>query len=887
MSLDRDVLPLHAVLKLLQTSSEGLSDQEASVRLEKTGYNELKRAKGFSVWWVFLRQFKNTLVVLLIVAGVLSAFIGERVEAGAIFGILVLNALLGFVQEYRAEKAIEALQRLAAPMARVVRQGRQCFVPAREVVPGDVLVLEAGDIVAADARLLDVAFLQVDEASLTGESVPVKKRVGDQCRKQVSTVFMGTVVVYGKGTAVVLKTGMSTALGEIAASVQVTEDVQTPLQRKFTQLAKQIGGMSRLLLVVVFVVAYVQGITDVKMLVLFVLALLVAVVPESLPIIVTISLSLGARVLAKRNMLVKKLPAAEALGAVTIICSDKTGTITKNEMTITDVFCGGQKIHVTGAGYDPQGEFLFDARKEPRELSLLLRIGVFCNNARLVSENAKYTVLGDPTEGALLVLAKKGNTERTSNYQLLRELPFDSERKMMSVVVLDKNNKRCEAYVKGAPEKILRACNRIIEKGRVRVMTTREKERILQVNTEYARHALRVLALAYREVSVAKEYTHARVEKDLIFVGLVGMIDPAREGVKEAVQHCVDAGIKTMLITGDNAVTAQAVAVQVGLFKEGDRVITGDDVEQMSDEDLEHNIDQVRIFARALPIQKLRIVDALQKKGHVVAMTGDGVNDAPALKKADIGIAMGVTGTDIAKEVADAVLVDDNFASIVNAIREGRNIYDKIMTSAKYLLACNLGEVTAVLVALLFSFPLPILPLQLLLMNILTDNIPALGLGLEKSDDGVMKRSPRDPREKPISQSLLVSLAVFGLLMGVGTVFVFSQFVSGSIVKAQTIAFTTLVLFQMFAVLSSKSLFPSLKKLNPFSNLWLLSAVGISMAVQLSVVYLPPLQRIFDTVPLAKQDWLMILGVSFTGFIAMELSKFVSRVRPRLTRETI
>ena len=369
------------------------------------------------------------------------------------------------------------------------------------------------------------------------------------------------------------------------------------------------------------------------------------------------------------------------------------------------------------------------------------------------------------------------------------------------------------------------------------------------------------------------------MEKDLVFVGLVGMIDPPREEVKDAVQHCVDAGIKTMLITGDNAVTAQAVAGQVGLFKEGDRVITGDDVDKMSDEELEQMIDTIRIFARALPIQKLRIVDALQKKGHVVAMTGDGVNDAPALKKADIGIAMGMTGTDIAKEVSKAVLVDDNFASIVNAIREGRNIYDKIMTSAKYLLACNLGEVTAVIIALVLHFPLPLLPLQILLMNILTDNIPALGLGLEESEDRVMKLAPRDPQEKPISQHMFFSIVLFGLLMGGGTIFVFSQYVSGSLVKAQTVAFTTLVFFQMFAVLSSRSLFPSLKKMNPFSNLWILSAVCISVLVQLAVLYVPVFQRIFDTVPLAKQDWLIILGVSFTGFIGMELSKVVFRVR--------
>ncbi|MCK4521254.1 MAG: cation-translocating P-type ATPase [Nanoarchaeota archaeon] len=876
-------LSISETIKSLKSSEKGLTKKEAKRRLEEFGYNELQKEKKLTILTIFLSQFKNTLILLLIFAGFLSLFLGEIIESIAIFGIVLLNAILGFIQEFKAEKAIEALEKISAPTAKVLRDGKEQKIPARDVVPGDILLLEAGDIVPADSRLLEVSSLQIDEASLTGESVPSKKvtepfRLGISISDQENMAFMGTAVTYGKGKSVVTNTGMITEFGKIAVSLQTTKEVQTPLQIKFTRLAKQIGIVAVILIITVLVSGTLQGTLTFGKMLIFALALTVSTIPNSLPIIVTVGLSMGTKRLAKKNMLIKKLPAAESLGAATIICSDKTGTITKNQMTITEIFYDNKIIKVSGAGYEPKGNFYADNKQiDPKQMELFFRIGYLCNNAKLNKKNNEFEILGDPTEGSLIVLGKKGKLEDKDlqrNFSLIKELPFDSDRKRMSVIFKNKINKKTEAYVKGAPALLLKVCDRILENGRVRKLTKKDRKKILTMNDSFAGKALRLLALAYKEIPDSKKYSIDCVEKNLVFVGLVGMIDPPRDEVKQAVEQCREAGIKVMIITGDHAITTKAVAQQIGLFREGDIILTGDDVEKMSDAELEKKIEKVIIIARALPIQKLRIVDALQKKGHIVAMTGDGVNDAPALKKADIGIAMGITGTDVAKEVSKATLTDDNFATIVNAIEEGRNIYNKMIKSAKYLLSCNAGEITAVFIAIMLKFPLPLLPLQILLMNLLTDDFPALGLGFESNEEGIMNHPPRNPKENPVSWKIFLSIVIFGLIMGLGTLFIFMQYKEINLSKAQTVAFTTLVMFQMFAVMSSRTLHHSLKHLNPFSNKWLFGAVCLSLIIQLAVVYWSPLQAIFGTVSLLAIDWLKIIGISSLGFIMMGISKF-------------
>ncbi|MBI2176232.1 cation-translocating P-type ATPase [Candidatus Woesearchaeota archaeon] len=873
-------------LSLLATSRAGLSESEVNARLSKYGYNELRKEGRASPVLLFIGQFRNFLILLLVAATAISLFLREFIEAGAMLSIILLSAVLGFVQEFRAERAIEALEKISAPTARVVRNGQAVKVAARELVPGDIILLEAGDVVPADSRVIESVSLQIDESSLTGESLPSAKvtavfKPETSIADQENMAFMGTVVTYGKGRAVVTSTGMSTEFGRIASSIQATPDTKTPLQAKFEQMARQIGAAVLVLVFFVFVGGLLQGELSFAKLFVFALSLVVATVPSALPAIVTISLALGAKTLAARNMIIKKLPAAESLGSVTIICSDKTGTITRNEMTVTRIFADDTVISVSGSGYDPTGRFSASGRElDPKDIELLLRIGFLCNNAKLSKTDAGWNVVGDPTEGSLVVLARKGGLSEESlveGYSPVQELPFDSERKMMSVVYKVKGARDMVAYVKGAPDVLLRSCDKVLRNGKVYRLDAKERQRILETNDAFAGGALRVLGLAYRELPLMAEYSVDSVEANLVFVGLVGMIDPPREEVRAAVSQCHEAGIRVMVITGDHALTAKAVARQIGLFSEGDLILTGEKVERMSEHELAKIIDSVRIIARALPIQKSKVVDALKSKGYVVAMTGDGVNDAPALKKADIGIAMGITGTDVAKEVSKGILADDNFATIVNAVAEGRNIYDKMIKSTRYLLSCNVGEIITVFFAIMLRLPLPLVPLQILLMNLVTDGVPALGLGVEPAEGDVMKRPPRNPKEKPITGSSLLMIILFGIVMGAGTLFIFNFYYdqnnASSLRLAQTAAFTTLVLFEMFAVLGSRSLSP-FRKLNPFTNKWLLGGVALSVLIQVAVVYVPFLQPVFSTVPLGLGEWVRILIVSSLGFVLMELGKF-------------
>ena len=881
--IDYYALPVSEAIKKLQGSSSGLSKAEAEKRLHIYGYNELKKERRITPLAIFLNQFKNALILLLIIAGILSLLLGNHLESLAIFAIILLNALLGFVQEYRGERAMTALEKNAAPTARVLREGIEEKIPAREVVPGDILLFEAGDIVAADTRIIEAFSLEVDESVLTGESSPSEKSTkpftpGTSVGDQENMAFMGTIVTYGRGKGIVSATDMNTEFGKIATSLQTTKDTQTPLQVKFAQLARQLGAIAVALVLIVLITGTLKGSLSPSQMILFALTLTVSTVPNSLPIIVTVSLSMGARRLAKKNMLIRKLSAAESLGAVTVICTDKTGTITENQMTITTIYHEHETLHVSGAGYEPRGSFFLNNKQIiPKKLELLLRTGYLCNNSKLKSSNGKFEIIGDPTEGSLIVLGKKGGIDEEDlhrHFEFVEELPFDSDRKKMSVISKNRLTGKKEAYVKGAPDLLLKRCDRILDRGKIRRMSPRDRKKILSANNTFAENAMRVLALAYRPLPKLRKHTIKNVETRLIFVGLVGMIDPPRDEVKRSIAQCQEAGINVIMITGDHPITAKAVAQQIGLFNIGDEILTGEDLTEMTDDELQARIHRIRIIARAMPIQKSRIVDALQKKGHIVAMTGDGVNDAPALKKADIGISTGITGTDVAKEVSKATLVDDNFATIVAAIDEGRNIYDKIIKSARYLLSCNSGEIITVFLAILFNLPLPLLPLQILLMSTLTDDFPALGLGVEKSEEGIMKRSPRDPKEKPISKSSFSSIMLFGLIMGLGTLYIFKHYLETAPGKAQTVAFTTLVLFQMFAVISSRTLRPGIKHLNPFSNKTLAGAVCLSIAIQIAVIYLAPLQTVFSTIALSSLDWFRILALATLGLITMELSKF-------------
>lgn len=874
-------LEVKTVLSYLGSTPTGLSSFEADKRAKEYGLNEIQKGKKRSALVFFLNQFKDPLLLLLILAGILSISIGETVEGVAMFAIVLLNALLGFVQEYRAEKAIEALQKKSAPMALVMRDGAAQKIPASMLVPGDIILLEAGDIVPADSRLIEVASLQIDEASLTGESLPVPKELQPASADapiadQHNMAFMGTIVTYGKAKAVVARTGMQTEFGKISASLQATKKIQTPLQKKFDQLARHIGIAAAILILIVFVSGMILGTLSFLEMLVFALTLAVATIPVALPTIVTIGLSMGSKLLAKFNMLVKKLPAAESLGAATVICSDKTGTITQNQMSVTHAFINGLTIQV-----DASGTFRVEDRTiNPAELEPFFRVAYLCNNAKENNHGTKKEVNGNPTDAALLAVSQKAKFERSyfePHFKFRAELPFDSDRKKMSVVYDNNIENRTEAYVKGAPDFMLDACTRIYDNGEIRPLTELDRKKILSANHALAQNALRVIALAYREVPDDLVHKIKAVEKNLIFVGLAGIIDPPREGVKEAVTQCHKAGIKLMMITGDHEITATAIAKQIGLYKEGDITLTGKEIEGIPEKELVAVIDKVSVAARVLPVQKLKIVEALQKSGHVVSMTGDGINDAPALKKADIGIAMGITGTDVSKEVADAILIDDNFTTIVNAIREGRNIYDKVIKSAKYLLSCNTGEILVILLSILMELPLPLIPLQILMINLLTDAFPALGLGFETAEDSAMERPPRKPAEKPINGRRFVSIITMGIVMALGTLYLFNEYLETGLDYARTVAFTTLVFIQMFAVMSSRSLTPSLQKLNPFTNLWLLGGVTFSVLLHLVVVYWPPMQSIFKTVPLQWNDWWSIIAVSSIGLIVMELSKVAIR----------
>lgn len=872
------------VLSSLTCSEKGLSDETAQERLLKEGPNEIEKKKKISPVRIFIRQFTSFIVIILLAAIVISLLIDERLDAIVISIIVALNGLFGFWQEYRAENAIEALRKLTALKARVIRNGREIEIDSRLLVPGDIILLETGSKVPGDARLLETAAFQVDEASLTGESIPSGKRKDRMENEALITaqenmVFMGTIVTRGHARAVVTRTGMKTEIGKIAGMVQEVEEKATPLQNKLDELGKWLAHVTLGICFAVFVVGVLRnylatGILEtsyVNEMFLAAVALAVAAIPEGLPAIVTIGLALGVKRMVDRNALVRHLPAVETLGCTNVICSDKTGTLTKNEMTVRELYVDEKRIVVSGEGYTPEGQMTYEGREvELKEVELLLRIGALCNDSRL-NQSDRWGIFGDPTEGALLVsAAKKGlsREELDKDYPRLDEIPFDSDRKCMTT--LHPLGKGKVAYVKGAPDIILGKCKKIILDGKERLLTQKDRERILEANQDMANRALRVLGFVYRQKAEAFKAVPDELEKDLVFVGLQAMIDPPREEVKEAIVKCRSAGIDIVMITGDHKLTAIAIATELGLFHEGDTALSGTELDKLSDDELGKIIETVAIYARVSPKHKVRILAALKEKGHVVAMTGDGVNDAPALKRSDIGIAMGITGTDVAKEASDMVLTDDNFTSIVNAVEEGRGIYGSIKQFVQYTLSSNLGEILVIFFAILIGWPLPLIAIHILWVNLLTDGLPGLALGLDPFSKDIMKRPPRKREENIISREVIYNILIVGIVMGIGTLALFHSYGVDTL-KAKSVAFTTLVMFQLFNVLTYKA---KDFKIDLKNSRYVVGAVLISVMMQLLVLY-TPLNDAFKTTPMGGVDWIKILLVSSTLYIILESRKMI------------
>jgi Ca2+-transporting ATPase len=878
------------LMQALNTDHQGLSETAAKHRLEEIGPNELREIKKITPLEIFLRQFKSILVIILLIATAISAFLGEFNDALIIAIIVLLNAVLGFAQEYRAERSMEALKRLTAPKTRVIRDGKDVEILAKELVPGDIILLKTGDRVPADSRLIEAMNLQVNEAPLTGESLPVEKTIatmeeGIPTAEKKNMVFMATDVTYGRGKAIVVATGMNTEVGKIAEKIQTAPPRQTPLQIRLEQFGKWIGLTCLIICAIVFLTQILRGQPFFQMFIISV-SLAVAAIPEGLPAIVTVSLAIGMQRMAKRNAIIRKLSAVETLGCATVICSDKTGTLTSNEMSVRKLYTNNKMIEVIGEGYEPKGEFrqngmIIDPLKDGHT-ALLLRIVTLCNDASLIYGGKKWRVEGDPTEGALLVAAAKAGVNADNikkQYPRIAELPFSSERKLMTTIHTTPEGEKV-AYVKGAPENVLELCTHIYESGQMIELSEKDKETLLEINQTMAGEALRVLAMAYKSLpETLQNFTPNEVETNLVFVGLAGMIDAPRAEAKIAIKVCEDAGIKVIMITGDHKLTATAVAKELGLLKSG-RVLTGAELDALSDGELEEIAEDVTVYARVSPEHKLRIVKALKKRGHIVAMTGDGVNDAPALKMADIGTAMGITGTDVAKEASDMVLADDNFATIVSAIEEGRQIYDNIRKSIAYLLSSNSGEILVMFVGALMGLPPPLLAAQILWINLVTDGAPALALGADPAAPDLMQRPPRDPKEKVLSRTLLLLIVSVGIVMCVGTLALFNWELAAGVAwnRARTMAFTVLVMFQMFNVLNCRSEKHSLFKIGFLSNKYLMTAIAISILLQMAVIYIPPLQLLFETVPLSAIDWIVVTLISAMVFVAVEIGKFANLV---------
>lgn len=884
-----DVDELQQVMRV--HPQQGLTEEDAEERRKKSGWNELSEGAKISPFTLLLNQFKDFMVLVLLGATLVSGLLGEYLDAVTIIAIILINGVLGFVQEFRAERSLRALKQLSAPTSKVLRDGKVIHIAAKGLVPGDVILVESGDRIPADVRWLETSSCSVEESALTGESLPVNKHseaiaeedvpLGD--RKNIG--YMGTMVSRGTAKGVVIRTGMDTEMGKIADLIQNTESQETPLQHRLEQLGKILIAVSLVLTVLVVVAGILHG-QPASGMFLAGVSLAVAAIPEGLPAIVTIALALGVQRMIKRKAIVRKLPSVETLGCASVICSDKTGTLTQNKMTVTRIWLDGQIMEVTGQGYEPVGQILKNGKpielRTDQTLRRLLQIGGLCNNAEIYEDIAEapkmkkknkneavstnWELKGDPTEGALLTLSAKmglGQSALATTYKRDKEFPFDSERKLMSVIVSHQGGRLI--CTKGAPDVLLDACAYILWEGNIVPLTGTLRQKVLAANESMASSALRVLGMAYRDLrSYEKPETETEAECQLIFAGLAGMIDPPRREVRDAIATCRRAGIKTVMITGDHRTTAEAIANQLGIMPRNGLSMTGQELSRLDDKELDAKVDQTFVYARVSPEHKLRIVKSLQRKGHVVAMTGDGVNDAPAIKAADIGIAMGITGTDVTKEASALVLSDDNFSTIVAAIEEGRSIYENIRKFIRYLLASNVGEILTMFFAMMMGLPLPLVPIQILWVNLVTDGLPAMALGVDQPEKDLMEHKPRGAKENIFARRLGWKIISRGVLIGLCTLGAFwltlraAPDQAGQLAKAQSVAFATLVMAQLIHVFdcrSSRSIFHR----NPFQNKYLVLAVLSSVLLMLGVMYIEALQPIFKTVPLGLREWAITL----------------------------
>jgi Ca2+-transporting ATPase len=902
-------MEIDETMKQLNTKNTGLSQEEVQKRLQQYGTNELQKEKGTSAVKMFIEQFEDLLIVILLIATGLSIYLGEITDAIVIIAIVLACAILGFVEEFRSEKALEALKKMTAPTAMVLRDGKEVIVQTSELVPGDIILLYTGDKIPADSRLLESFNLKIHEASLTGESSPVTKEVTPlpeetPINDRRDMAFTGTVVVYGRGKAVVTSTGMNTEFGKIAKMVQVTEEEETPLEKRMASVGKWIGILSIAVCLIVALIGIIEG-RNILDMILWGISLAVAAVPEALPAIVTGALAIGMYRMAKVNTIVRRLPAVETLGCTSVICSDKTGTMTKGEMTVQRIYVNDQTIKVSGVGYEPEGDFLLEDKKiEPTDENLrtLLKIAVLCNDSKLEkeTETERWKIKGDPTEGALVVTAAKAGLwkeELERDAPRIGEVPFSSERKRMTTVHLVSGQKKV-AFMKGAPEVVLDNCTKIYADGKVRKITAEDKTQMLKVTEAMAMQALRNLGFAFRELPESATVFDDKIEKDMIFVGVMGMIDPPREEVKDAIYLCKKAGIRVVMVTGDHRLTAVAVAKELNLLSENElegKVLTGEEMDKINDEQLNEMVENVVIYARVSPEHKMRIVKAWKSKQQIVAMTGDGVNDAPALKMADIGVSMGITGTEVTKEASDMVLTDDNFASIVKAVKEGREIYGNIKKYLTYLLRCNVMEILVMFIAMI-AVPylagtheveagsvVALTAIQLLWVNLTTDGLPAIALGVDPGDPDLMERKPRDPNESVWTTDVKLYLTVTPIIMTALLLygyFMYQPWLSSDhLLEARTQLLTAMILMELANAISARSLKYTAFEVGIFKNKFLWYAVLSSFGLQLLVLYTPGLQSLFGVHSPELIDWAYAILFTAITFCSLEIGKYIATKR--------
>ena len=879
-------LDTSAVFTELKTRPKGLTAQEVEERLTQLGPNSLPEEAGLSRLKILLHQFKSPLIYILIVAAIVTALLGEFIDTGVIVAVVILNAIVGYFQEYKAETSVRALKSMVVARARVIREGKEGEIATEDLVPGDIVLLASGAKVPADLRLVEVTELRAEEAALTGESVPVEKTAGPIAEEhltagdQVNMAFMGTIIVNGRGWGVVVETGARTVLGQIARDVKELSVTETPLQRKMVKFAQFIGLLVLGSAVAIIVFGLFLGMT-LKELFITAVAASVATIPEGLPIVVTVTMAIGITRMARRNAIMRKLSAVETLGSTTIICSDKTGTLTKNEMTVKAVYDGEHGFEVTGSGYDPEGEILHDWEPTDKEslkrLHTMLRIGLLCNESRMVQEEGQFRIDGDPTEGALIVSAMKANLdpeEEKKAYPQVGIIPFESDRGFMAT--LHNHNGRKVIFLKGAPEKVLDMCKDLPSGEAL------DRTKIEKTAERFAEDGLRVLAMGYKEVgesTVAGKFSHDHLGNDLVFAGLQGMIDPPRPEAIEAIEGCKQAGIRVVMITGDHAVTASAIGKMIGLKESKFPAITGKEMEEINDDELFARVQETSVYARVSPQHKLRIVQQYMRHGEVVAVTGDGVNDAPALKAAHIGAAMGKTGTDVAREAADMVITDDNFASIFHAVEEGRIVFDNIRKVTLFLIPTGFAAILSILVSMFLEIPIPYVAAQLLWINLVTNGLQDVALAFEPGEKDIIKRKPRSPKEGIMSRLMVERSILVGVIIAAGVTYNFYSALSENIPleHARTIAMTTMVLFQFFQAWNSRSETQSVFRMNPLSNPFLFYSMVAAFLAQIAVIYVPAMRWIFRTVPLSLADWSWITLVAVSVVIVVEIDKWMRR----------